>query len=88
MGSLTFAGLGLSGSGSMTYEAVNSAKNSIKLANEAFANYQVRKWKLAHDLYGQILDLPWALLMQRRCLEYQKKSPLKQWDGVYSLDKK
>jgi len=69
-------------------EVVNSAKNNIKLANKAFDHYQARKWKLAHDLYGQILDLPWASVMQQRCLEYQKKSPSKQWDGVFSLEQK
>ncbi len=69
-------------------EVVNSAKNNIKLVNEAFNQYQARKWKLAHDLYGQILDLPWTALMQARCLEYQKKSPSKQWDGVFSLEQK
>jgi adenylate cyclase len=62
--------------------------DQIQAAEIAFEAYKAGKWKQAHKLYKQIVDLPWAVVMQARCLEYQKKSPSKQWDGVFIMDEK
>lgn len=69
-------------------EIVKEAKTNIKLAKQAFDAYQARQWQAAHDLYEKLTGLPWTQLMQQRCLDYKKKGPSKQWDGVFSMGEK
>lgn len=66
----------------------NAATENIKIAEDAFAAYQNRKWSIANDLYDEISELPWVSVMQQRCLDYQKKSPSKQWDGIHTMGEK
>lgn len=69
-------------------ESINMAKDNIRAARAAYEVYQSGDWDAAAALYGKIQGLPWTAVLHQRCLEYKKKSPSKQWDGVFTMGEK
>ena len=62
------------------------------LYEKALKAYQVQNWENAIGCLEEILALKTndgpSLVLKERCQAYQKKSPGKDWDGIFAIEVK
>jgi len=65
-----------------------AATEQAEIAKAAFAAYLSRRWKQAITCYSQLPESDWTELAIARCRSYQRKAPVKSWDGISTLSSK